>query len=160
MAISPEIPVSEIDGALARVERAGSRLNHNDRRIIGGLLADVARRDSVQPHEILEWAEIRAILNDKKRNGPQKTTVLKRLLRASLLPTYTRAEQAFTASLAALSLHSKIKVEHTPYFEDMTVSVSFTYRGADELRAILESLEKLEGSELIKDALEAATNTD
>jgi hypothetical protein len=160
VAISAETPVNEIDKALARVEQAGSRLSHNDRRIIGGLLADMARRDGIQPQEILEWPEIETALNDKRRNGPQKTTVLKQLLRASLLPTYTRAEQAFTASVAALCLHPKIKVEHSPYFEDMAISVSFKYRDKDELRAILESLKKLEGIELIKNALEAATNSD
>ena len=149
-----------VDAALEAIEAAGCRLGRNDRRIIGELLADLARRDGLSPRELLGSPDLAAILGDARRNGPQKTASLKAQLQARRWPTYEKAEAAFQAALRDLRLHPKVHIEHTPYFEDGRLNISFTTNDQAELSDIIDSLANLHGKDLVKDALEASENSD
>ncbi len=146
--------------ALEAIEAAGCRLGRNDRRIIGELLSDLAHRDRLSPAGLLDSPDLAAVLSDERRNGPQKTAALKERLQARRWPTYTKAESAFQAALRSLRLHSKVRVEHTPYFEDGRLNISFTANDPAELSEIVDSLADLQGKDLVKDALEATEDSD
>lgn len=149
-----------VNTALEAIDAAGCRLGRNDRRIISELLADLAHRDKFSPAELLDSPDLAAVLRDKRRNGPQKTAALKELLQARRWPTYTKAETAFQAARRNLRLHSKVRVEHTPYFEDKDLNISFTASDPAELSEIIDSLANLRGKDLVKDALEASKDSD
>ncbi len=151
---------AEINAAVEAIEAAGCRLGRNDRRIIGELLADLAHRDSLSPAGLLDSPDLAAVLRDERRNGPQKTAALKKLLQARRWPTYTKAEAAFQAARRNLRLHSKVRVEHTPYFEDAQLNISFAASDPAELSEIIDSLANLHGKDLVKDALEASEDSD
>jgi hypothetical protein len=147
----------QIEKALAALKDAGLKLNQNDTRIIRELVTDLARRGR-QPHDIISSSPIAEMLADKKLNGPQKTARLKTILNAERYPAYTKAETAFWAEVKKLRLHPKIKISHTPFFEDRSLTVEFSCKDPEELRRINRSLERLAGKDLVKDALEAAEN--
>ena len=151
---------AEVNTALETIEAAGCRLGRNDRRIIGELLADLAHRDRLSPAGLLDSPDLVAVLGDTRRNGPQKTTALKERLQARQWPTYGMAEAAFQAARRDLRLHPKIRVEHTPYFEDGRLNISFTADDQAELSDIIDSLASLNGKDLVKDALETSEDPD
>ncbi len=149
-----------VNAALEAIEAAGCRLGRNDRRIISELLSDLAHRDGLSPSGLLDLPDLAAVLRDKRRNGPQKTAALKERLQARRWPTYTKAEAAFQAARRNLRLHSNVRIEHTPYFEDGQLNISFTASDPAELSEIIDSLTNLHGKDLVKDALEASKDTD
>lgn len=158
--VEPNERKAEVDRALAMIETAGCRLSRNDRRIFGELLADLAHRDGLSPAGLLGSPDIEAVLTDARRNGPQKAAALKERLQEQRWPTNAKAEDAFQAALRDLRLHPKVRVEHTPYFEDEQLNISFTANDPAELTAIIDSLVSLNKKDLVKDALEAAEDSD
>ena len=81
---------------------------------------------------------------------------VKDALFARRYPTFTRVQAAFTREIAKLELSSRIKISPTPFFEDNKLTVEFSFGSRDELREVLDSLEKLKEINVVKNALEAS----
>ncbi len=134
---------------------AGLRPGINWRRELTELINDISMRDGISQLEVLQSRELREILEHKKLSGPQKLSRIKDILEEKRYPRYSKAKATFDRQLKELKLSSKLKVKHTPYFEDTRLETEYSddEKDSGEIKA---SLKKLEGAELVKNALESA----
>ncbi len=138
------------------MEKAGIKLNKNHKRDMVELILDIAGRDHLDALQVLfDDPNIRSAL-ESDQNGPQKLSRVKDALFARRYPTFTRVQAAFTREIAKLELSSRIKISPTPFFEDNKLTVEFSFGSRDELREVLDSLEKLKEINVVKNALEAS----
>ena len=142
--------------AIAAMEKAGIKLNQNHKRDMFELISDIAGRDNLNALQVLlDDPKIKSAL-ESGQNGPQKLSRIKDVLFARRYPTYARAQAAFTREISGLNLSSRIKIRPTPFFEDNKLVVEFSFGSRDELKEVLDSLEKLKEIDVVKNALEAS----
>lgn len=149
----------EIERGLSMIRDSGLKLNRNDTKYFRELIWDLVRRDRSDPADILNSVAIANILAHEKLNGPQKLSRLKKVLSALRYPVLTQAQDVFDAEVKKVKLHSRIEIGHTPYFEDNTIEVRFSYDDPAELREIIRSLERLADRDPVRDALETAEDS-
>lgn len=146
----------DIETALSIFTKAGLKLSLNGKRELTELVTDIAERDGLNFEQVLLSPEILALISNQKLNGPQKLAKIKEVLFGKRYPIYAKAKALFNKQLKDLKLSPKIKVTPTPFFEGKKVKVEFAYENLVELQEILSSLKKLQGVDLVKNALEAA----
>ena len=149
----------EVDRGLSIIRASGLKLNRNDTRFIRELLNDLTRRNNSRASDILDLPTIVEVLSHDKLNGPQKLTKLKRALFELRYPILTQAEDSFDAEVKDANLHPRIKIGHTPYFEDNAIEVRFKYDNPAQLREMIRSLERLADRDPVKNALAAAEDS-
>lgn len=146
----------ETRAALNELRKAGIKLNKNYSRQIAELVDEIAGRDGFSARAIISGPKIRAATTNPKLNGPQKLARVKDILFEQRYPTYVKAKKAFAGEIRRLKLSDKLKITPTPFFEDSALVVEFKYRQPDDLREIIESLEKLMKVDVVANALKAA----
>ena len=148
----------ETQPALAVLTAAGLKLGRNWRRELGELIADIAKRDSLSPDDVVADAAIKAALSSNAATAKKRDLVID-ILRQRRYPRYYRARAAFSDKLKALKPAPNIKITPPPSFEGHKIKVEFTYSTPAELDEAIESLRRLKGVDLINEALAAAQDS-
>ncbi len=136
---------------------SGLKPGINWQRELSELVNDIAMRDGISQLEVMQSRELKETLEHKKLSGPQKLARIKDILEEKRYPSYSKVKATFDRQLRELKLSPKLKVKHTPYFEDTRLETEYPddEKGTDEIKA---SLKKLEGAELVKNALKVTEN--
>lgn len=103
---------------------------------------EIARREVIAPIEVITSKQIRAIMDDKGRNRPEKTRKVRDYLKRRRFPTLTKAEDRFLVNLKSLKLGNSIQLSAPPYFEGTSYTVRLSFKTLEELKQQLEVLGK------------------
>ncbi|KKM62426.1 hypothetical protein LCGC14_1521810 [marine sediment metagenome] len=147
--------MSESSDVLDFLTNAGLKPGINWRRELEELINDIAMRDGLSCKQVAQCKEVQEVLKNPKLTSPRKLELVKDVLQKKRYPMYSKAKAAFDKELRELKLSPKLKVKHTPYFEDtrLSVGISDDDKGSEEVRT---SLKKLEGAELVRNAFNPA----
>ncbi len=149
--------MSESSDVLDFLTNAGLKPGINWRRELKELINDIAMRDGLSCKQVVQCKELQEVLKNPKLTSPRKLEIVKDVLQKKRYPMYSKAKAAFDKELRELKLSPKLKVKHTPYFEDtrLSVEISDDDKESEDVRM---SLKKLEGAELVRNALESTEN--
>lgn len=120
-----------------------SPLGQNKQRELLDDLWCVCRRDRLAVRNVLSRGGIGKTLRSPSLTPLEKAERVRRLLRKLRYPVLSARQEAFEAALRKMTAPRGVAIQPSPYFEDESVSVSFRFRNAAELRDRLRSLEKL-----------------
>jgi hypothetical protein len=106
------------------------RLSSNYQKKMLNICRELASRENIKIATLLHNDEVQGILHHKDANPPQKTKKLMTWLSGKYMPRSRQAEKEFKHFTTAMQLPPNVSVEHTPFFEDdsMTLSITFTNR--------------------------------
>lgn len=107
------------------------------------LLEEIALRDQCSIHAILEEEQLQEILMHDAHPGPQKTDLIRKILRQQRYPQLTKLETQYQDQLARLHLSKDIHVSTDRFFEDDALTASFRFQTPAQLQAIAEELSQL-----------------
>lgn len=107
------------------------------------MLEEIALRDQRQIHAILADSQIQEILTHAAYSGPQKTVLIRKVLRQQRYPQLTDLELQYQDHLKRLGLSKDIQVSTDRFFEDDTLTTSFRFETPEQLQAIAEKLSQL-----------------
>jgi ParB-like chromosome segregation protein Spo0J len=110
---------------------------------------ELTGRENQTIAEILGDGEIKEIINHKNANPPQKMKNLMHYLSRKQMPRSSQAEDEFKRFSASMDLPENVTVDHTPYFEDDSVTLSINFPNRESVQ---KSLKK------IKDAIRKSDN--
>ena len=88
---------------------------------------ELASREDKTIAAILEDKGVQDILNHKDANPPQKTKNLMNWLSRKYMPRSSQAEDEFRRYAASMQLPQNVSIDHTPFFEDDSVTLSITF---------------------------------
>lgn len=88
---------------------------------------ELASREDRTIAAILADKEVQEILNHQGANPPQKTKNLMNWLSRKYMPRSTQAEDEFKRFVASMKLPQNVSVDHTPFFEDDSITLSITF---------------------------------
>jgi hypothetical protein len=88
---------------------------------------ELASRENRTITAVLEDKEVQEILNHQGANPPQKTKNLMNWLSRKYMPRSSEAEDEFKLFVATMHLPKNASVDHTPFFEDDSVTLSITF---------------------------------
>lgn len=148
----------EVDSLLNELEKNGLRPSCNLRRELKELINDIAHRDDLEYNKILQSAELENIITNGKLSGPQKLAEIKKTLFKKRYPMYSKAMDEFNRQLKELKISNNIKIKPTPFFENNKLHVEFSYSSGEKIDEIIKSMKKLEGIDLIENAIKTAEN--
>jgi len=115
-------------------------LGHGKQKRLLTLLRDITGRASVSFQECLAQDSLRTILHHPHMNVPQKTQVLFQLLQRLHSPALSGAEEGFVSWRHSLDLPPGCTVQHSPAFEQDTVSLTITFPNRHNLESYLEEI--------------------
>ncbi|RLB18616.1 MAG: hypothetical protein DRG63_02120 [Deltaproteobacteria bacterium] len=101
--------------------------NINQRHQLIDIVIDLANIGGRSIKELLKDPEVMALVNDPRRNMPQKSRAILALLRAKRFPRLTHVENQIRKKIASLDLPDGVKIGIPPYLEgsEYTLEVSF-----------------------------------
>ena len=123
----------------------GLKLSQNKQREIIILVQEIAIREDLKPGEVLQFKEIRTILDRPELNRNEKGSKVRAYLKRRRFPTLTRAEERFSKELKGLKLNERIHLTPPPYFEGGSYTLRMTFRSMkdfDERRKTLDAMAK------------------
>jgi ParB family chromosome partitioning protein len=118
------------------------------RRILT-LLKDLVGRKGVSVVDYLDMDDIQDILNHQEMNVPQKTQSLLQLLQNLQTPTLKEAETIFSAWKSGLKLPDNCDVEHSPAFEQDSVTLSVTFKNKEQIEKRLAEIKHLVSADIL-----------
>jgi len=118
-------------------------LGQNRQKELLILLREIARREQVQPLQLLSEPGITVLREDDTLSAPQKATKLVDLLRERRYPSLSSWTKAFEAVLEKLEIEKGILVDPSPFFEEEDLSLRFTFKNRAEFMARLSGLKRL-----------------
>lgn len=92
------------------------------------LIRDIALREGLTISSYLQQEKIRAILDHKEMNVPQKIHHLGDLLQQEISPSYSLAERDFVKLVKELHLPINYSISHSPSFERDEITLSITFK--------------------------------
>lgn len=104
------------------------------------ICSELASRNNIHIAALLDNDEVHAILQHKEANPPQKTKNLMLWLSCRHMPRSAQAEEEFSRFLAALQLPPNVSVQHTPFFEDDSITLSITFPNRKYLHQAWEKI--------------------
>lgn len=128
---------SEIEAMASRLCRLP--LNPNRLTEILSLLVDLTRRDELRALEVLDEILPRV---EMESTPVQKEQTLRSVLLRKRNPNYEKRLREFEAAVKRLKLDDKIRVTPSPYFEEACVDVNTRFTSMEDVRALMETLEK------------------
>ena len=111
-------------------------------------IKEIASREGRSIKEIIDEGEILRVLNDERRNNPQKVKSIVKILKARRFPYLLEAEKSFKKGLSNMSLPSRVEVIPPPFFEGIDYRLEIVFTKGRELKeklAVLSHLSALEG---------------
>jgi ParB-like chromosome segregation protein Spo0J len=118
-------------------------LGQNKQRELLDDLWGVVRRDRVAVKSVLRGGAIGESQRSEALSPLQRADRVRGHLRKLRYPALSTQQEAFDAALRMLGRPGEIVIQPSPFFEDESVSVSFRFKSAGELRDRLKKLERL-----------------
>ena len=106
-------------------------------------IGDIALRDGIRIPDLIQRAEIKAVLDNADLSKPQRVHELRRLLKKRRFPELSRAEAAFQRALQSVKLNPQIHVQPPPFFEGKQYRITMTVDSRRQLKSLMAELEKL-----------------
>ena len=103
-------------------------------------LEEVIRLKETTAAKILNYPEIKKILENSNIQGPVRYRLLKQQLDALRYPELSKMRKRFDQNIKILKLHNGMKLECDHYFENDELALKIKFRSVDELRDHLMNL--------------------
>ncbi|RJR41406.1 MAG: hypothetical protein C4576_17905 [Desulfobacteraceae bacterium] len=127
------------------------QFNFNQQIQFIDLVNDIASISGESPDCVLSSPGLRAILEDRAANGPQKVKSVIDALRAMRLPRVAEAEKSFRRRVRDLRLPKGTTIHHSPFFESPEYRLEIRFRDGRALRSRINELSSIEDLERIQD---------
>jgi hypothetical protein len=115
-------------------------LGQNKQREVLENLLDISKKKRIFPGQVLEAADIQAILRSPKWPPVEKSERIRLALRKDRFPHLTAWEASFQSTLRELRWPRDISLEPAPFFETDDMEASFHFKDEKEFRTRLEHL--------------------
>ncbi|UCD66753.1 MAG: ParB N-terminal domain-containing protein [Deltaproteobacteria bacterium] len=116
------------------------RLSASYQKKILSICRELAGRENIDIAALLDDDEVGQILHHKDANPPQKTKKLMTWLSGKYMPRSRQAEKEFKRFTMAMQLPPNVSIEHTPFFEDDSMTLSITYTNRKSLQHAWEKI--------------------
>ena len=116
------------------------RLNYNYQAQFIDYIMDICRINKTSITRILNDESYLTILNDTKKNIPQKTRELIDRLREMRNPDFCRYQELFDKRVKILQLPANMKIKHPRYFESEGYRLEIDFKDGAELKRDLTAL--------------------
>ena len=103
--------------------------------------------------ELLQYPEIKKIMEDSNLQGPVRYRLLKQRLDVLRYPELSKIRKRFDQKTKNLKLPERIKLESDLYFEKDELTLKMEFRSVDELKGHLGDLSDLVNSKKLINAL-------
>ena len=111
----------------------------NQKKLLN-ICRELAIRENRTIAAILEDKGVQDILNHQEANPPQKTKNLMNWLSREYMPRSSHAADEFRRFAASMHLPQNVSVDHTPFFEDDSVTLSITFSSRESLKNAWETI--------------------
>ncbi len=125
----------------------------NKIREILELTDDTARRDHLQPHEILNRQEIQSILNDSQRPPHEKYDAVHQQLHQWRHPHLSGLQLQVRSALEKLKLDNAIKFRVPENFENEKFHIELRFSNREQLQTQAEQLFRISDSKTLAELL-------
>ncbi len=102
-------------------------------RDILNLAQDIAGRDGTSVAAVLHDNRIRALVDDRERDGNSKTADIRKYLRNLCFPNLSAAERRYQTALSKLKLGPHMRIDHPEGFEGLIYTLSLRFKTIDDL---------------------------
>jgi len=109
------------------------RLSFSYQKKMLNICRELAGRGNTSIEDLLDNDEVHGILNHQDANPPQKTKNLMLWLSRKYMPQSRQAEEEFNQLITAMQLPKNVFVEHTPFFENDSITLAITFRNRKSL---------------------------
>ncbi len=130
------------------------KLGENRLREILTLLEEISRRNRSTVIDICSKPEIQGVLSQEELTPSQRTDRIKKVLTNLRYPKLHRLEEGFEKKKKELNLHSKVLLQHSPFFEGKGGKIEFQFENMKDYRSIIASLLKLADKKEFEEILE------
>ncbi len=103
------------------------RLSISNQKKLLNICRELASRMDSTIAAILEDRDVQDILTHQDANPPQKAKNLMHWLSRKYMPRSSQSEDEFKRFIAAMQLPQNVSADHTPFFEDDSVTLSITF---------------------------------
>jgi len=115
----------------------------NKQREIITAVREIARRENTDIEKILQDAQIRAILDDDRRERGRKVRDIRSLLYGRRYPAVSKVRRRFAEYVKDLGLAPGIQLTAPPNFEATTYTLQLSFDNLEELKSFHRSLERI-----------------
>ncbi len=133
---------------------SGVVLNVNQQKQFLEYISDMAHARRMRIEEVLDQDDIRKICDDSRMNNPQKADALLKVLRSSLFPRLTSAEQTFHKTISAIKFPAGVRIMAPPFFEAPYYKMEVLFKSGKELVQKIQDLSHAQGLLKIEDPWE------
>ena len=116
------------------------RLSFSFQKKLLNICRELASRANMSIAALFDNDEVQGILHHQDANPPQKTKNLMLWLSCRHMPRSAQAEEEFSRFVAALQLPLNVSVQHTPFFEDDSITLSITFSNRMSLHQAWEKI--------------------
>lgn len=132
----------------------GLKLSQNKQREVIRLVQEIAAREDLQPPQVLQCEEIRAIVDSAELNWNEKGSRLRAYLKRRRFPTLVKAEERFLKELKALKLNEHVHISPPPYFEGGSHTLRMTFKNLRDFNKGRRTLDAMAKNPALKRLLE------
>jgi len=130
------------------------KLSQNKQTEIIRLTQEIAMREDLRSVQILQSADLRAILDSHELNRNEKGALLRAYLKRRRFPVLAEAEERFLKKLNALKLNENIQISPPPYFEGDAYTLRMTFKNIEDFDKGRETLNAMARNPALKRLLE------
>lgn len=116
------------------------RLSGSYQKKMLNICKDLASRSTTSIAVLLNNDEVHDILHHQEANPPQKTKNLMSWLSRKHKPRYGQASDEFRRFITGMQLPQNVTVEHTPFFEDESMTLTITFPNRKSLQHAWEKI--------------------
>jgi hypothetical protein len=130
------------------------KFNINQQKQFIDNISDLAAIQNRPSHELLNEPSLRAIIENKHLNNPQRAKAILKFFRGRRFPSLVKAEKAFKKKVSRLDLPKSVNIYAPPYFEDSHYRLEVLFKEGRELRDMINRLNLTEGLDELGDPWE------
>jgi hypothetical protein len=130
------------------------KFNINQQKQLLDNMSDLAEMQKRPSHELLNEPSLRAIIENKQLNNPQRAKAILKFFRGRRFPSLVKAEKAFKKKVSRLDLPKSVNIYAPPYFEDPHYRLEVLFREGWELRDMIKRLTLTKGLDELGDSWE------
>ena len=132
------------DALSALLQRINTGLNNQ--RELSELIVETAIIKEMAVSRLLEHSDIASIFEQDDTPMPQQVQRLRQVLKKMRYPELSKAQDAFHQAYKGLNINPAIQLQPPRFFEGQTFRLSLSVRSRQQLKELLNDLEKIAGS--------------
>ena len=133
---------------------SGLKLGENKLRESLEMAEEVCKRDDISLSELFSSDHFKFLGQQEDLNLTERTEQFRKTLKDIRYPEFTRLQEKFYEHKKKLSLPPQINLVPPDSFEGNTLKVMFEFHSPEELRALVEKLDKTIENESLRDIFE------